>query len=307
MTFANNFVVVIKFDGKFHRPDENGNVKIPFGKPYSIYLKNFDSRDACVDILIDGIPIVKDTDIFIKGNSSADIKGFINKNGKVEHEFVFVKKTKDNIKVVGDRVEDGIISVNIRHMKRISEKIEKIHKVIDYDWDDIFVWPRRYYRIYYPHPWWPSWWKSPYFTTYSATSEIDSSFVLNDSGSQKEDPSILYSSSYSSYKDSNGNTLKTKDGEITEMKDGNPTKGEGITVRGDKINEQLDKIRIDENDFENISTTINIKLVGFEPKEQEKKPKTVRPEKTHKKMFCPNCGLKIRTYYKFCPECGLDL
>jgi hypothetical protein len=72
----------------------------------------------------------------------------------------------------------------------------------------------------------------------------------------------------------------------------------GITVKGSDISQQFQYGYVGE--MENRPTTITMKLIGFDPK-QEKLVFTTD------KLTCSSCGLKSRNFNKFCPRCGTRL
>jgi len=112
MVFKDNFVAVVKCDGKILR-EIDGVVRLPFGSEYSILMKNLDSRRVAVSIDIDG-KNVTDGKILINGNSSFELKGRI-KDNVVGHKFKFIEKTEDVVEECGDRIDDGIIRIEYQY------------------------------------------------------------------------------------------------------------------------------------------------------------------------------------------------
>jgi len=133
MVHRDNFVVVIKCDGNILR-EKNGYVYLPFGSQYSILLKNLDSRKAVVSIHIDGKKVTGDRRIIVNPNDSVELEGF-KEESEVRNKFKFIKKTKEIIEHRGDRIDDGIIRVEINFE-------EKVHEVVTTYW-----WPGYTYRI----------------------------------------------------------------------------------------------------------------------------------------------------------------
>lgn len=110
MMYKENFIVVVKCDGKILR--EKGSVVcMPFGSEYSILLKNNDSRKAVVSIEIDGINVLNNNKLIVDGNSSQEVKGFM-KNMQETNRFKFINKTKEIQDYRGDKIEDGFIRVS---------------------------------------------------------------------------------------------------------------------------------------------------------------------------------------------------
>jgi len=108
MVFKDNFVAVVKCDGKILR-EIDGIVRLPFGSEYSILMKNLDSRKVVVSVDIDG-ENVTDGKILIDGNSSFELKGRI-KGKEVSKKFKFIEKTEEVSKNREDRPDDGIIRI----------------------------------------------------------------------------------------------------------------------------------------------------------------------------------------------------
>lgn len=111
MTYKNNFVVVIKSNGRILR-ETNGEILLPFGKEYSIILKNLNSRRAVVSIDIDGKDVLDSKRIVVNANSTVELKGE-KVGGSVRNRFKFIEKTDQISKYRGDRVEDGLIRVEV--------------------------------------------------------------------------------------------------------------------------------------------------------------------------------------------------
>lgn len=111
MMYNNNFVVVIKHNGKVLRESDNGTVRLPFGSDYTILLKNKDSRKAVADVEIDGENVA--SSIIVPGNDSVELKGALH-GLKVSNHFRFIKKTREISNYRGDRPDDGLVRVEYR-------------------------------------------------------------------------------------------------------------------------------------------------------------------------------------------------
>ena len=110
MMYSNNFVVVIKYNGKVLRENDSV-VRLPFGSDYSILLKNKDSRKAVANVEIDGEDVA--TGIIIPGNDSVELKGAI-EGLRVNNKFRFIQKTREISDYRGDRPDDGLVRVEYR-------------------------------------------------------------------------------------------------------------------------------------------------------------------------------------------------
>ena len=112
MTYLNNFIAVLKSDGKILRETERGTFHLPFGCEYSILLKNNNGLRAVVDIEVDGIKAL-DGKLIMDANSTSEIKGFM-KNMHESNKFKFIKKTQEISNFRGDRIEDGSIRIEFQ-------------------------------------------------------------------------------------------------------------------------------------------------------------------------------------------------
>ena len=109
MAYRKNFAVAIKQNGKILR--EIGEVvKLPFGAEYSILLKNKDSRKAVAKVEIDGEDVLDGNGLIVEPYGSVELKGFM-KGSKVRNRFKFIHKTEQISNYRGDRIDDGLVSV----------------------------------------------------------------------------------------------------------------------------------------------------------------------------------------------------
>jgi len=116
MMYKHKFAVSVKNNGKILR-DSDGEVRLPFGSDYSIYLKNLNTVDAVVKVSIDGTDVLDGNSLVLNPNSILDLKGFM-KRSKVTNRFRFIEKTKEISDYRGDRVDDGLIRVEFRFVKK---------------------------------------------------------------------------------------------------------------------------------------------------------------------------------------------
>ena len=122
MMYKNNFVAVIKCNGKILREREGGSVYLPFGAEYSILIKNKDARKASVNIEVDGEDVLNGNSLIVGGNETSEIKGFMRNMSKT-NIFRFIKKTREIQNHRGDRIDDGLVRVTYRFEKRVPESI----------------------------------------------------------------------------------------------------------------------------------------------------------------------------------------
>lgn len=114
--YKNSFVVSVKIEDKFMKEDGD-SITIPFGSDYSIYLKNLNSRFACVSVEIDGADMLDGNKLIVSPNSSTELKGKINKDLIVENSFRFIKMTDKISEHRGNHPEDGIIRITFDYQK----------------------------------------------------------------------------------------------------------------------------------------------------------------------------------------------
>lgn len=111
MVYNNNFVAVIKCNGKILREVSSDNdVILPFGAEYSILLKNLDNRRAVAEVSIDGTDVLEGRRLVIDANESTELKGVL-VNNVVKNAFKFIQKTKKIQDHRGDKIDDGFIRV----------------------------------------------------------------------------------------------------------------------------------------------------------------------------------------------------
>lgn len=131
--YHNKMVVSLKLGGRFLR-DDNGEVKLPFGSEYGIYLKNLESRLATVKVSIDGEDVLDGNELVVYPNNPLELKGFM-RHSTVVNRFKFIEKTKKIEEYRGNKPDDGLIRVEFRYLR---ERIE--YPVITYNYHPYWVW-----------------------------------------------------------------------------------------------------------------------------------------------------------------------
>ncbi|HUU86247.1 MAG TPA: zinc ribbon domain-containing protein [Candidatus Glassbacteria bacterium] len=273
MVFKKNFIAVVQVNGKPLR-EGNGNVLIPFGSEYSIYLKNLESRDAVVDVSIDGKDVLDGNSIVVKANSSTELHGYMD-GSVVRKRFKFIPMTEKIEEYRGIKPEDGLVRVEFRFEKEIT--------------------PIQYtMTVSSPSPTWTNpypptcrWEDGPYTiskgeTFLSSDSSIYASY-LNTSRQLKGVESIS-----SIYVDANPRSITM------------PVEN-GITVPGSETNQQFTPTYI--GALESESHVIVLQLVG----RKEDETRVMKPVFTREKITCPTCGTRNSTRVNFCGECGTNL
>src|ERR1039457_6291538 len=113
MMYQNKLVAAIKTNGKVLR-EFGETVRLPFGREFSLFLKNLNSVRCQVNIEIDGKDIADGNAFIVAANGSMDIERFL-KNGNLNsgNKFKFIERTERvEEHRGGPQVEDGIIRVS---------------------------------------------------------------------------------------------------------------------------------------------------------------------------------------------------
>lgn len=267
MTYSNKFVAVIKTKGKVLRERENNTIYLPFGSEYSIFLKNLNSQKALVKIDIDGKSI--GADLIVNPNSFVDVERFIEKLDR-GNRFKFIQKTKDIVNYRGDRVDDGIIRIEVFYEKIIPQPVIC-----------------NYYNTY-TYPWTYQTW------TYNTGNTADASNVYSNT-STLDNKNTCFDANVN--KRSGGLTNNCFN---AEMYNSVPNPDEGITVRGSESNQNFVYGSI--GVLEENSDVIVFQLRGYSGTETKKQPLMVKT-----KLVCSTCGKHNKSNMKYCPKCGTYL
>jgi len=273
MTFKQNFVMVVKANGRILR-EIDGIVTLPFLTEYSLYLKNLESRRVAVKIHIDSKYLGRD--LIIEPNDFIEVERFI-ENLDYGHRFRFIQKTEEIAQNRGDFVEDGTIRCEFRYQKAVP--------IVTYSY---------HHEYHYNHPtYWPYiWYNSPsYPCTYGLTSSGAGGGGSYSASSTLGSPTAGASINSCSIGEPVRNIIKEAI---------NPLPSEGITVNGEISNQQFHTGYIGE--LEENSSVIVIQLRGTTDRGPVKKPVTVRD-----KLVCPICGRKNDSINRCCYNCGTNL
>jgi hypothetical protein len=247
MMYKNNFVVVIKCDGKILR-ELGGEVYLPYNSEYSIMLKNKDARRASVSIEVDGQDALNGNTLIIDANTHNEIHGFM-RNMNETNKFKFINKTKEIQNHRGDKIDDGLV--------RITYQFEEPVKPV------VLSTP----GTYNPYvPW------------------------SDGKGFNWQDNNITYN-------DSRGPVVS-----FACCSNSGPQPDEGITVKGDKIDQHYSYGSIGQLDPEINTIVLHLKGALLSTTKLLKKPLTVKT-----KITCSTCGRKNKSNNKFCYNCGTYL
>lgn len=267
MVYKNNFIVIVKCNGKVMR-EQNGAVTLPFGSEYSIMLKNKDSRKAVASVEIDGEDVMNGHKYIVPANTSVELKGFL-KGLNAKNKFRFIKKTKEISDFRGDRLDDGLIRVEFWHEEQQPAPL---------------VWPS--------------------YTIYTNNYEFKDSGFVDYSDSTGGPGQCTFTSNFcSSNIDSALSNCNIGKLHKESVKNKIPV-DEGITVKGSKINQQFDYGSI--GTLEHSSSVIIIELKGT-TKRAGKVMEVRKPITVSYRKQCSSCGKKWRSSMSFCGNCSTAL
>lgn len=127
MVYNQNFVVVLVCGGDILRELDGNTVRIPFGSEYSIRLKNKDARQAVASVNVDGEDATKFGRIIVPGGETVELEGMMDSDGKVKHKFRFIQKTEQISDYRGDKIDDGIVTVQYQFERHDPVQIDHHH------------------------------------------------------------------------------------------------------------------------------------------------------------------------------------
>jgi len=266
MMYKKNFVAVVKCGGKILRERDGDIVYLPFNSEYSLLLKNKDARRALVSVEVDGTDALNGHRLVLDGNSSRDIKGFM-RDFNETNRFKFINKTKEIQNYRGDRVDDGLIRITYQF-----EKLKREPVTITYT-------PQTFPTKNTP-PWsYPTtdFDFNPYRDYVYGFSDLKSN-----SSYRADDTEISYNSYYT-------------------VSMAAPALDEGITVKGQKINQQYVGTTVGSLDPKIYTIVLQLKGMTGNSK-VVRKPITVKT-----RLTCETCGRRNKSTNKFCVNCGTYL
>lgn len=269
MTYSNKFVAVIKASGKILRESSEGIVTIPFGSEYNILLKNLNSKKANVSISIDGVSI--GNDLIMESNTTTELERFIGTNLTSGNRFRFIQKTQEIVNHRGDRVDDGVIRIEVKYEK------DKPVVVDHYD--------------YWHYNSWPTW-TPPKRRSDDVYTSRDVYNVAN-SGGSTGGSTFTYNTGEVLLANANASPCYT-------VLTSNIQPDEGLTVKGSHSNQQFQYGYIGE--LEPNSDVIILRLRGTRAEVEIHKPITVKT-----KLVCETCGKHNKSNQAFCGRCGTSL
>lgn len=269
--FSNNLVAVIKCEGKILR-EKKDKVYLPFGSEYSILIKNLNSRDALVNIWIDGEPIFDIcSGLIVKADSEIELDRYYHTNNR----FKFIEKTQEIIDQRGDNIEDGIIKIEFQFAKCPNYYAQPLYQIIR-----VPYWNSTPYFIIR--------WDNPVYTLPTNSSPPKQDFVvINSTNHNTSNTAAL------NYFLNTSTTNNSQELDVSE---------EGITTKGSPSNQKFCYGYIE--DLDNARYVMCFQLRGYRKSDKEK---VTEPILTNKKIRCEVCGKKVSTNQNYCDRCGTAL
>lgn len=273
MVYKKNFVVAVKSEGKVLRED-NEKVYLPVGTEYSVLLKNMQNRKALVKVFIDGEDVLNGSGLIIDAHSEMELERFLGNDMDSGRRFKYIEKSKKISKNRGDKLEDGILCVEVQYEKEFN----------------YIPW----YPPYQPLTTWPNPYEKPIVTwEYNNTdSTTDNNFKYG-----------YYSSKLNVESDNiipQGFNLSDAVKSIN-VNNQQSVECDGITVKGSESKQQFAYGNI--GVLEDKKYVICLQLKGIKPSgKQVQQPITVKD-----KIQCEVCGTKNKSNHKYCVECGAFL
>jgi hypothetical protein len=134
MTYRTGLVACIKTGGKVLR-EVKDQVFLPFGKEYSILIKNLKSLRVMVKVSIDGADVTDGNSLIIEPNSELELERFI-RNGNLNkgNRFKFIKRTTEIEDYRGIRVDDGIVRIEYWTEQPLPVVRSSVHYYDPYVW-----------------------------------------------------------------------------------------------------------------------------------------------------------------------------
>jgi len=111
MMYNNKLAVAIKNRGAVLKEIDD-KVYLPYQSEYSIFIKNLHTTQVVVNIDIDGEDVLGGSGIIVAPFSNLNLERFV-KNGNMlsGRKFKFIEKTDRISDYRGDKLEDGLVTI----------------------------------------------------------------------------------------------------------------------------------------------------------------------------------------------------
>lgn len=277
MSYSNRFIMVVLVNGVPQKELANGEVHVPFGA-YSLRLRNRHSRNAAVQIYIDG-ENVSGEGYRIPANDKVDIHRFADKD--VSFKFVDLDSAEAAEFGKGGPNPDklkGVVEARFFLEKESPKPVRTVEH-------------HHHYRD--PHPWRPYWSREPYWRL--DLPYYDSSSAANITCS---DGAASLSSSMCC---SGGAPASLSSSVPSHAAPAKYDLREGATVEGHYTGQNFHKVHMD---LEDNYVSIKVFLKGYDHKGVSATGPAPRPRHAGNSTYCENCGAQRTGSANFCGDCG---
>lgn len=266
MMYKDMIAAAIKVNGKVLR-ETSDSVFLPFGKEYSVLVKNLNSVRSLVRIWIDGTEVTGGVSLIIPANDSIELERFIeNGNMTSGQRLKFIERTKsieDGPR--GIKIEDGLIRIEVQFEK--VQQVQPQYTAYELKKQTFFA-----QASGFQHDTWPGGNSMLRSRSLSPGQELYSTSALN---------SVACSTSIG----------QASSAQLNDV---------GITVGG-SVSDQAFKIG-SWFPVDGVKHVLVLKIVGEIQGEPVKTAVTVKT-----KIQCPTCGTKNSSSARFCSACGTGL
>lgn len=270
----NKLVAAIKADGKILR-EFGEKVYIPFGKEYSILLKNLNTTTAVVRISIDGKNVTKNG-LVLKQGAEFELERFI-ESLDAGNKFKFIERTAGIENHRGVKLDDGLIRVEFQFEKKKERPF-----LAPTSWT-----LKQQYQPFYQE------------NDYECRTITTDKITLETSATHD----IAWETPINS-KHAMSVTLSTKSVPVSsnvEIKTSVQKNDVGITAPGSISEQKFTMTTVSE--LESDKYVMIFQLLG----KTDDSEKLVKPVTVEIKPKCVNCGKVNKATSKFCSECGTGL
>lgn len=287
--YQSKFIACVMVDNEIVREvrkDGSDSIFLPFGTDYHLRLKNLDHRRAVVSVTIDGEDVLDGSQIVVDGNSTTDLKGFLDSKANVAHNaFRFIEKTEKVKDHRGEKVDDGIVRIEVQ----FEEDLPQIEQTIKRDGIG-YPWRGPWYNDWSDFPTAQPLWK---YTTWQAP------------GSSAGNPNTVHLGSTGDAQ-IRSCSLSGPEPSDAVMDFGvcdntNTVNTSGITVTGNVVDQAFTTTHVRRLSAEKVVFVFTL-LGMVREGHPVKAPLTVKS-----KIECHTCGTKSKSGVKYCPECGTCL
>lgn len=274
--YANKLVAAIKVDDRVLR-EFNDVVYLPFGKEYSIYLKNLGTTECKINISIDG-KLITESALILSPGDSTNIERAVNNKGS-GNKFKFIERSTAIETHRGIKPEDGFVHITYEFERQYSQQTLVSTTEIN---------PSSGWN---PHPNVAPTRDFNWLTAYGSLGGSTASQPLNSGTTYSYTTSASASASATSNQVNLNNLSSFNAGAVNSA---------GITAPGSKSNQTFVPAYFGISD--GIKHSLVIKLLG-----DVGDAPVVEPVTTKKKQKCEFCGKVNKMSSKFCSECGAGL